>query len=100
MKKNSIDKEKGVFFNNLYEFCIVLLQSSNLSIINQQKFVKFLEELPVTGTGRLLVEKMKKQISESTEEDQNSYKKALAFLKFTKQQWDILGKEDKDITFN
>tara|TARA_R110000824_G_scaffold46332_7_gene133353 strand:- start:617 stop:748 length:132 start_codon:yes stop_codon:yes gene_type:complete len=43
---------------------------------------------------------MKNSTSESTEEDQNSYKKALAFLKFTKQQWDILGKEDKDITFN
>ena len=33
-------------------------------------------------------------------EDQGTHKEALTFLKFTKQQWDNLGKEGKDITFN
>ena len=100
MKKNSIDKEKEVLFNNIYEFCDALLQGLSLSMSNQRRFTIFLEELGLVGGRRLLIEKMKNEISESIEEDQNSYKKALAFLKFTKQQWDNLGKEGKDITFN
>ena len=39
-------------------------------------------------------------MSNSDKEDQDAYKKALVFLKFTKQQWGNLGKEGKDITFN
>ena len=39
-------------------------------------------------------------MSKIDKEDQDSYKKALAFLKYTKYQWENLGKEDKDITFN
>ena len=35
-----------------------------------------------------------------SDSDKESYKKALAFLKYTKYQWENLGKEDKDITFN
>ena len=97
---SKIDKQKEVFFNNLYEFCIALLQSLNNSVANQEKFVKFLENLPAVGAGRVLLESMKKALIESTQEDQDAYKEALAFLKFTKQQWDNLGKEGKDITFN
>ena len=39
-------------------------------------------------------------MSKIDKEEQDSYKKALTFLKYIKYQWENLGKEDKDITFN
>ena len=100
MEKNKINEQKEAFFNNVCEFCDALLQSLSLSLTNQVNFIKFLEELEITGGRALLVGNMRKQLSESTKDDQDAYKQATAFLKFTKQQWDNLGKEGKDITFN
>jgi len=43
---------------------------------------------------------MKRKVSSATKDDENTYQKALAFLKFTKQQWDNLEKDKKDIVLN
>ena len=43
---------------------------------------------------------MKRKVSGATKGDEDTYQKALAFLKFTKQQWDNLEKDKKDIVLN
>ena len=95
-----VDKQKEVFFNNLYEFCIVLLQSLSLSVSSQKKFIEFLDQLEINDSRIILIEKMKRKVSGATKGDEDTYQKALAFLKFTKQQWDNLEKDKKDIVLN
>ena len=97
---SKINEQKEVFFNNLYEFCIVLLQSLKLSISSQKKFIEFLDQLEINDSRIILIEKMKRKVSSATKDDENTYQKALAFLKFTKQQWDNLEKDKKDIVLN
>ena len=97
---SKIDEQKQVFFNNLYEFCIVLLQSLKLSVSSQKEFIEFLDQLEINDSRIILIEKMKRKVSSATKDDENTYQKALAFLKFTKQQWDNLEKDKKDIVLN
>ena len=97
---SKIDKQKEVFFNNLYEFCIVLIQSLNLSVSSQNEFIEFLDQLEINDSRIILIEKMKRKVSSATKGDEGTYQKALAFLKFTKQQWDNLEKDKKDIVLN
>ena len=97
---SKIDEQKQVFFNNLYEFCIVLLQSLKLSVSSQKEFIEFLDQLEINDSRIILIEKMKRKVSSATKDDESTYQKALAFLKFTKQQWGNLEKDKKDIVLN